>query len=214
MTERNDGYRRALTLAPVYRIAQRLVGARKSMAYLARDVIKARPGDCVVDIGCGTADLLEHLPAVNYVGFDPNGDYVTSVQARYRERSDTTVFEAAIGDDGLTDRLPERADVVLAIGVLHHLDDELAGEALALARRVLAPGGRFVAFDGGLVEGQPRMARALVVRDRGQHVRTLEETTRIVRRAFPSANVAVRHDLLHVPYTHFIVVAEADEGPR
>jgi SAM-dependent methyltransferase len=177
------------------------------MSIIARDIIRAAPTDRVVDIGCGPAELASHLDVAEYIGFDPNPRYVEDAGRRFGDH--VTVFHAGIGDPGLESRLPASADLVVAIGVLHHLDDSLAHGAVALARRLVAAGGRFIAVDPGLIDGQHVVARALVARDRGQHVRTLTGTQDLVTKHFPFATVSARHDLLHVPYSHIIVDAAA-----
>ena len=118
-----------------------------------------------------------------------------------------TVFEGRVGDPDLTDRLPTSVDLALTMGVLHHLDDRLVDQALELAATLIGRTGRFIAFDPGRVPGQPRIARALINRDRGQHVRTVEATESLVRRHFSTVDIDVQHDFLAVPYTHLVVQA-------
>ena len=52
-------------------------------------------------------------------------------------------------------------DLVLAWGVLHHLDDDQAGEFMSLARRGLKPTGRLVTLDPCYTDDQSRLARYL-----------------------------------------------------
>jgi SAM-dependent methyltransferase len=207
--ERNDGLRSLLLRAPVYRAAQRAIGAGKCSRRLADEVIRSTPQTTIVDIGCGTADIADDLTFAAYTGFDPNPPYVEQASSRLRARfgDKASVFEGRIGDASLTDRLPAQADIALMMGVLHHLDDALVDEALELAARLTDGSGRFIAFDPGRVPGQPRIARALIERDRGQHVRTVEATEALVRRHFTTVDIAVHHDFLAVPYTHLVVEA-------
>lgn len=207
--ERNDGIRSVLLRASVYRAAQRAIGAEKCSRRLASEVIRSTPETTIVDIGCGTADIADHLTFASYTGFDPNPPYVEQASARLAERfgDRATVFAGRIGEDDLTARLPAHADLALMMGVLHHLDDALVGQALALAASLVGRTGRFVSFDPGRVPGQPRIARALIDRDRGQHVRTVEATEALLRDHFADVSIEVHHDFLAVPYTHLVVQA-------
>ncbi|MBI5087379.1 MAG: class I SAM-dependent methyltransferase [Actinobacteria bacterium] len=207
--ERNDGLRRYLLRAPVYRAAQRAIGADKCSRRLAAEVIKSTPETHIVDIGCGTADIADYISFASYTGFDPNPPYVEQASTRLAERAGgrATIFEGRVGDPSLLDRLPKHVDIALMMGVLHHLDDALADEALQLASSLIGTTGRFISFDPGLVPGQPRIARALITRDRGQHVRTVEASERLLRRHFGQVTVDVHHDFLSVPYTHLVVEA-------
>ena len=97
----------------------------------------------------------------------------------------------------------------MAIGVLHHLDDDTAVEVFGLASASLAPGGRFVSIDPTIVDGQSPIARFLASQDRGQNVRTPEQTAQLLEPYFDDVSIVVRHDLLRVPYSHVIAEARA-----
>lgn len=202
--ENTSGLRSVLSLAPAYRAAQRLIGADQARRFLTEEILSLGTHDRLLDIGCGTADILEHLPAVDYVGFDPSRRYVAAARSRFGDRGKFVTSLAALGDPGLTDR-----SVVLAIGVLHHMDDDQAHETLDLALHALRPGGRFVSFDPAFVDGQHWFARFLITRDRGRHVRTPDETAALFHNRFQTVDIQLRHDLLRTPYSHVIVQAFA-----
>lgn len=206
-SQKTTGWRAVFSLAPVYRFAQKAIGADKVRAVLADEFIRASAADRIVDLGCGTADILDYLPECDYVGVDSSQRYIDDARAHFGDRG-TFVTSAAERFDGVA---PDRT-IALALGVLHHLDDEAASEMLQVASQTLEPGGRFVSFDPTLVEGQHPIAKLLVSRDRGQHVRTPEAQTELVRRWFPAADIVVRHDLLRPPYSHVIVSATAAQS--
>ena len=207
--ERNDGVRRLLLRAPAYRAAQHLIGGRRSGEKVHREIIRSSSTSVVVDIGCGTCDIADDLPCSQYTGFDPNPAYISEATARLAPRlgDRSRLFVGSIGEAGLRERLPERADLVIAIGVLHHVDDHLAGELLALAADLLGNEGRFVSLDPAYAPDQPRLARFLASRDRGQFVRTAADVSGLVSQHFNSVETSVRHDLLRVPYTHVTITA-------
>ena len=207
--ERNDGLRRLLSLAPVYRGVQRLIGGDRAVAFVRDVVLRSGDDTAVVDIGCGTADMADHMSFRSYVGFDPNPSYVqqagTRLTARCGDRA--RVFVGSIGDAATVDQLPGGCDLVMMVGVLLHLDDRLADEALALAARLAGPTGRFASMDPGYADGQSKVARFLASRDRGQHVRTADQLRDLVGRHFGSVELTVRHDVLRMPYTHLAIDA-------
>lgn len=100
-------------------------------------------------------------------------------------------------------------DLIVLEGVLHHIDDSVAVEALTFARDRLAPGGRVVTLDVVLVERQHPIARALAKLDRGRNVRTLEGYRDLVGAVFGIDRTEVRHltGRLRVPYDHALVQA-------
>jgi len=48
--------------------------------------VKPKDGDKILDIGCGTADILEYLPNVEYLGFDMNNRYIQFALQKYGNR--------------------------------------------------------------------------------------------------------------------------------
>jgi SAM-dependent methyltransferase len=209
--ERNRGLRRVLLKAPVYRLAQRAIAGPRAETRVIDEIIRPDPSAVIVDIGCGTADIAAALRCARYVGFDPNPSYVAQAQERIGLAADdrTEVFVGRIGDDDLRDQLPPSADIVMMMGVLHHLDDRLSLVALELAAALVGDSGRFVSLDPAFVDGQSRIARELARRDRGSHVRRPDEIHALVSQVFGRVEISVHHDLLRVPYTHVSVQADS-----
>lgn len=214
--ERNRGLRRVLLRAPVYQMAQRAIAGPRASSRVIEEIIRPDSTSVIVDIGCGTADIAERLQCARYVGFDPNPPYVSEAQHRLKRAADARaeVFIGRIGDADLRDRLPPRADIVIMMGVLHHLDDHLSVVALELAAALVGDSGRFVSLDPGFVDGQSRIARELARRDRGSHVRRPDEMRQLVTQVFGRTDVNIHHDLLRVPYTHISVDASNPTAKR
>lgn len=105
------------------------------------------------------------------------------------------------GDVGLASIADEEdeLDLVLATGVLHHLDDGLAARLFDLARRVLRPTGRRVTYDGGYVPQLSRVTRWLLARDRGKFVRRREDCLKLASKHFAEVDSYLQNDLLRVP---------------
>lgn len=199
--ERRGSFYSLLALPSVYRLFSSVVLGDGYQIHMA-EYVKPVTDEKVFDIGCGPGDILDYLPPVRYVGFDINPKYIEAAQLRFGGRG-----RFFCGDVGLSS-LDEEAgtfDLALATGVVHHVDDAHANRLFELACRALKPGGRLITYDGCLVAGQPRLARWVVSRDRGQFVRTQEHYERLASRYFPRVEAFVRHDLLRIPYTHLIL---------
>src|SRR5262249_8543429 len=147
------------------------------------DYLRPSSGCRLLDIGCGTASLLDDLPAdVDYVGFDVNPAYIEAARRRYHERG--SFFCAAIGDNESEWIQSRPFDFVVAKSVLHHLSYADADRVVITARRMLRPGGCFVSSDNVFYERQPWVSRALTALDRGRSVRTPEAYRRLVEPHF------------------------------
>jgi SAM-dependent methyltransferase len=189
-----------LSIPAGYRLFRELVGGDYA-AYVS-EFVKPRPGDKVLDIGCGPGDMLAFLPNVDYLGLDISSDYIDAARTRYGSTGRflcADVSAAAIGDEVGT------FDLVLATGVVHHLDDDQAAALFRLARAALRPGGRLITYDGCYTPEQSRLARWVLSKDRGQFVRERDEYVRLASAHFTKVDAHVRHDLLRIPYTHLIM---------
>lgn len=203
MAQKTDGLHSILSAPAMYDFVQTVLGASKSRRRLIRDHIRPEPGNVLLDIGCGTGELLHFLPAgIHYHGFDLSQRYIDAARDRHSGRG---IFDCMNIADYHPPADSRAADIVLAIGVLHHLDDDVAVRLLRTAHSQLRPGGRFVSLDGTLVPGQSRIARKLVLQDRGQNIRTPEGYTDLARGIFGQVETRVRTDMIYVPYTHCIL---------
>ena len=184
----------------VYSLFRRLVGRNTARSVYAREHLRLAPGQRVLDLGCGPGDILQFLPAVEYVGYGINPAYIERARKRFGDRGK---FYCQAVEANLS--LENHFDVVIAHGVLHHLDDDAARALFRVARRALKPGGRLVTFDGCYAEGQSALARLFLSLDRGRHVRGREAYEELARSAFDDVRSFVRHDLIRIPYTHLIM---------
>jgi SAM-dependent methyltransferase len=184
-----------------YSLFRRLVGRDSTRRLYAREHLRARPGHRVLDLGCGTGDILEFLPPVRYEGYDISADYIDRARRRFGSRGE---FHCRAVDESL-EVPPGSFDLAIAHGVLHHLDDATARALFRVARRALKPGGRLVTIDGCFVEGQSALAHLILSLDRGRHVRRREAYEELARAEFERVESFVRHDLIRIPYTHLIM---------
>ena len=200
MSQVTHGVRSILSHPAIYDLTQNILGAGRSRKKLVRDYIRAKPGDQLLDIGCGTAELLPYLPGnIDYVGFDLSPRYIEAARSKYGARARFECMDIADFSDDL---VKGGADIVLAIGILHHLEDTLAHALIHTAWSKLRPGGRLITLDGTLTDTQSALARSLILRDRGQNIRTPDGYRALAGEDFSSMDLTVREDMLFVPYTH------------
>ena len=202
MAEITRGLRSVLNHSPIYGLFQWLVGANRLRSYIAELTVAPRPGTLrILDIGCGPAHLLDFLGDVEYVGLDLSAEYIEAARRRFGPRGQ--FFQQQLCAD--TNLNHGTFDRILAVGLLHHLDDDQARRLFSLARSLLRPQGTLITVDACFSPDQHWMARWLISRDRGQNVRNLEGYRRLAVDPFPDCQAVQRHDLLHIPYTHAIL---------
>lgn len=194
------GLRAILSHPYIYSVFQNLMGAHKGRISFVSGFIRPVPGSVVLDVGCGTAEILDYLPYVNYWGFDISQTYIDQAVKRFGVKGK---FQCKVLNAADLDNLP-KFDVVLAVGLLHHLDDTGAGQILALVHQALKIGGRLITIDPCIAPEQNPIARFLVTHDRGQHVRSCGEYAALVSSIFLQPLVEVKHRSW-IPYTHCIM---------
>lgn len=193
----------------VYWSFQRLLGASAVHRHVISEHARVRPGERVLDIGCGPGRALDVLPDVDYLGLDHSPAYIESARRRYGGRAEFRCADVA--SDGIGREAP--FDVVLVLGVLHHLDDEQGRQMVGNAARALSSSGRMVTLDPSVTAESPALARWLVRRDRGVHPRSPETYRSIVGEAFGSVTATVHQGLAHVPYTHVVLDCRTPRAP-
>jgi SAM-dependent methyltransferase len=193
--------RRLLSSPRAYRAFDYVISSQRWRSWYPNEMLRAAPNDRVLDIGCGTAEILNDLPRVEYHGFDMSPVYIESARRRLGERG--TFYCRRVGRDTFDDL--GQFDLVMATGILHHLTDDEALELFELARKVLSPGGRLVTCDGCYVPRQNQIARLVLASDRGKHVRDEAGYVRLAGRVFERVEATIRDDLLRIPYTHIFL---------
>jgi 2-polyprenyl-3-methyl-5-hydroxy-6-metoxy-1,4-benzoquinol methylase len=183
-----------------YRAWSKLLGVRRYSQVLVKEHIRPESTDRILDIGCGPGTLAPFLPTAGYVGFDASSEYIALARKRFPSLHFVCerVSEYTLAEHG-------HFDIVLACGILHHLDDEEAVQLFRVAHEALKPGGRLVTHDGVWTRDQSRIAKYLLARDRGQFVRTEEQYVTLASEVFSTVRHQIRHDLLWIPYTHILL---------
>jgi SAM-dependent methyltransferase len=196
-----DRLRKMLGNVGLYIALQKALGADR-VRYRCLDEAELKPGERVLDVGCGPAYYLDRLPEVDYHGFDTSAEYIAYARRRYGDRGR---FHCEVLTEAHLSTLP-RFDAVLLFGVLHHLSDAECATLLDLAARGLADGGRVISVDPTLHPGQGRMSRWMSENDRGEHVRTPEGFDALARASFGEVRTEILDTVSRVPSSHYMMV--------
>lgn len=190
---------RAVERPEAYSALQAAVGSTRLWRRFVAEVVRPTPGVRVLDVGCGPADVLGFLPqTVVYEGIDTHAPYIEGARARYGHRGRFRVCRSS----AVVAAGEAHYDLVLALGLLHHLTDAQVAEVVRDAA-ALAPGGRLITLDGCDEPGAPPWERLFYRVDRGAHVRSAAGYTALLAQGGPVEGARWER-MLRVPYTYFV----------
>jgi ubiquinone/menaquinone biosynthesis C-methylase UbiE len=113
------------------------------------ELAELRPGQRVLDIGCGTGTLLigaaQAEPGIRAQGIDPAPEMIERARRKAASAGVEATFE--VGTIENLELAAETVDVAMCSLMLHHLPTTTLHSGLVEIFRVLKPGGRLVVID-------------------------------------------------------------------
>ena len=125
-------------------------GKLRKLRQRTADLANIRPGEKVLDVGCGTGTLaMEVEPRVGATGrvfgIDPGEQQIARARSKAGRQNLPIDFQVGLIEQH--DFPDQTIDAVLSTIMMHHLSDSLKRQGLAEIARVLKPGGRLVIAD-------------------------------------------------------------------
>ena len=194
-----------LKVPSIYNVFSAAVGGNVLRRSLIQNHVRPKLGDKVIDIGCGSAEVLRYLPDVRYIGIDISPEYIAFARRTYGSKGtflvgDTQAFR---GEPRFKD-----ADIAMAIGLLHHLDDEDVVHSLQFAYDVLHAQGRFICHEPCWIPNQGAFSKYVMSIDRGRSIRTEEQYRQLAGNIFNKVDARVNTKPLRIPYVSIVLECE------
>jgi SAM-dependent methyltransferase len=200
MAQFTRGLYRLTQIPRFYKAIPYLLARRDALRGFAEDAVGPVAGRAVLDLGCGPGTMCPYLEGARYKGVDLNPDHVVAAREKFGH------FEFHCSDAGsFLASTPAKYDVVLMIGLLHHLDDAQLVDVMRGCRKVLNANGRLITLDPTFEERQNPIAYLLARLDSGRNVRRPDQYLKLTQQVFPDASITVRRDLLRLPYSHAVM---------
>ena len=196
----NKGLKKFLQISKLYEALQVLAGRDLAIKKII-SMINFNPtvSSSMLDLGCGPGSLRSFIPKnVDYSGIDLEPNYVNAAKVSYPE---SKFYLGGIQE--LQDVIPSGSqfDYITAIGLFHHVNDDIAGACFQAIKNFIKPGSYIIFFEPCFVDKQGFISKKLMAMDRGQCIRHYSDWIKLVATYFPH----VDHSLCRfyrIPYFH------------
>tara|TARA_B100001093_G_scaffold408770_1_gene397684 strand:+ start:1741 stop:2355 length:615 start_codon:yes stop_codon:yes gene_type:complete len=156
----------------------------------------------ILDIGCGPAQILEHIPQCDYYGYDIDQRSIQYAKRKYYQKN--YHFYCKKFNKTELKKLP-KFDFIIFFGILHHLSNKEVHEILKLCKKLMKKNSKILTEDPILLEKQNVIAKFLIKKDRGLNVRKKREYIELLKKHFKKIKNKVTHQYF-IPYTWFTTV--------
>jgi SAM-dependent methyltransferase len=189
--------------ARLYKLFQFSVTRHETSQLIRDEVIKPSGIQRVLDFGCGIGYHSKEFVDSEYLGIEPLQGCVEKAHRIFKNSNNNFI----VGNHKTLKSIPDSSyDLIISMGVLHHLSDEIFKEFVCESHRILKIGGRLTTFDPVYHKEQSKISKWVVSRDRGNWVRTIDEYLNPIHEVYhQDPTYKVYKKLLRIPYDHVAI---------
>lgn len=131
MSQRSSTLYNLINNPYIYKSIQKIMSGTSLRKKIIKANIKKKNLN-VLDIGCGPAEIIEHIPNCNYYGYDIDKRSIAYAKKKYTSKN--YHFFCKKFENKEIKKLP-KFDFVILFGILHHLNNEQAKNILSLCKK-------------------------------------------------------------------------------
>lgn len=197
--EKTSGFYQLVTNPAFYGRFQQFMGAENAKNRFVEEWLVPNENSDILDVGCGTANIIKYLTYRSYLGIDHNSAHISHARAEHYKDA-TFVVGTLPANTSLIKGLFHR---IICTGFLHHLSDDKVVDLLAALKPKLADGGFVAIREPVFLKEQRLIARWMKKLDSGQHIRTIDGYRSLFVPSKFRVEDKISHDLSRLPYDHY-----------
>ncbi len=197
---------KVLELNAAYDLYQNIVGGVRYRNSYVRRILELNRERCnFLDLGSGTSEILDVFSEKhNYIGLDNSNKYLSKARVRSNRCSSFQVFNYDLSKSGWADLVDKETAKdkpidAIALGLLHHLDDEAASTLLKEVHQTVEERGYLFTVDPTITNETKRIAKWFANNDRGQFVRSEKELFKLFSRNGFEIEAQVKRNQFRIP---------------
>jgi 2-polyprenyl-3-methyl-5-hydroxy-6-metoxy-1,4-benzoquinol methylase len=199
INEKNGLFYNLLDSTIIYKSFQFLIKRFNTDSRLFRDFFVFEENAIILDCGCGPGTYRRYIKSDNYIGLDINKNHIEAAKQSYPRDTFFTQDLTKFNNIKLNN-----ADVVLMIGILHHLDDKACINMFKNLNNIINPNGIIYTIDPVFIPHQRKIAKFLASRDKGDFVRDPKSYNKLVGSKYQVDDIII-NNLLRLPYDHYFM---------
>jgi 2-polyprenyl-3-methyl-5-hydroxy-6-metoxy-1,4-benzoquinol methylase len=198
MSQKTTGIYKILSFFLFYRLTQKIMSGVSFRSNFVKNFIKNK-NNYILDIGCGTADILESIPNNYYYGFDISQNYINYAKNKFY-KNNYHFFNEKFNQNSIK-KLP-KFDFVILFGILHHLSNIEINSLCFNVKKVLKKSGVILIVDPVLIKKQNFISKLLIKLDRGKNIKNFNEYNKTLKKHFKKITYKITHQKF-IPYTWY-----------
>lgn len=173
---------------------------RKKKEYL-RKYLGNHSDSSILDLGCGPGIFRDLLECKSYCGVDMDITAIKYARCKFRKSTNSLFLNYRVEELDQSEQIRGiKFDVILAHGLIHHLNDSQVCSLFRIVRHFLASDGRFISFDPCFTAKQALVSKKLMLADQGKYIRSIAGYKELFASSELKFTSHIERDYLIVPY--------------
>jgi cyclopropane fatty-acyl-phospholipid synthase-like methyltransferase len=197
---------KVLELNFIYDFYQNVVGGVNYRNSYVQEILEHNgESSNILDLGSGTSEIVEVFSEKhNYIGLDYSSEYLAKAKKRENNCSSFQVFKYDLSKSGWSEIVRNNVEKkksidAIALGLLHHLDDQSATTLLKEVHDTIQENGSVYSVDPIITKDTTQIAKWFAKNDRGRFVRSEKDLLKLFTANGFELEINIKRNQFRIP---------------